>query len=203
MKEPTYRLWLLCTAVLGVAGDQASKYSVFRWLYHGGDGGQWEIVRGVFRFQVEFTQARDPGTGWLSPLRTWGGDILPRVNHGALFSLGIQYATLANVFFASVSVLAALAILYASTRPATARDRWFCFTLGLILAGTLGNLYDRIVFNGVRDFLYFYWINWPVFNVADCCLVCGAALLFLHAFWHRPAAGTEAAAVDAAAAARR
>ncbi len=54
--------------------------------------------------------------------------------------------------------------------------------LGLILAGALGNLYDRVVFNGVRDFLYFYLIDWPVFNVADCCLVCGAFLLLGQAF---------------------
>jgi lipoprotein signal peptidase len=58
-----------------------------------------------------------------------------------------------------------------------------CAALGLILAGTLGNLYDRLVFNGVRDFLHWdYFYDWPVFNVADCCLVCGAGLLLLQAF---------------------
>jgi signal peptidase II len=56
------------------------------------------------------------------------------------------------------------------------------------LAGTLGNLYDRLVFGGVRDFLHFYWFQWPVFNVADCCLVCGAGLLLIQAFcMHQPA----------------
>jgi lipoprotein signal peptidase len=55
--------------------------------------------------------------------------------------------------------------------------------LGLILAGTLGNLYDRILFNGVRDFFHWdYLYNWPVFNVADCCLVVGAGLLLVQAF---------------------
>jgi lipoprotein signal peptidase len=57
----------------------------------------------------------------------------------------------------------------------------------LILAGTLGNLFDRVVFGGVRDFLYFYWFEWPVFNVADCFLVCGAGLLLLQAFATAPA----------------
>ena len=47
----------------------------------------------------------------------------------------------------------------------------------------LGNLFDRIVFHGVRDFLYFYWFEWPVFNIADCLLVCGAAVLLLQAFF--------------------
>ena len=58
--------------------------------------------------------------------------------------------------------------------------------LGLILGGTIGNLYDRLVFGGVRDFLYFYKIEWPVFNVADCCLVVGAALLLVQAVFVAP-----------------
>ena len=36
---------------------------------------------------------------------------------------------------------------------------------------------------GVRDFLYFYWFDFPVFNVADSCLVVGAALLLIQAFF--------------------
>ena len=54
------------------------------------------------------------------------------------------------------------------------------------LAGTVGNFYDRIVFHGVRDFLYFYKIDWPVFNVADCCLVVGASLLLVQALLIAP-----------------
>ena len=70
-----------------------------------------------------------------------------------------------------------------------------CAALGLILAGTLGNLYDRVVFNGVRDFLHWnYLFDWPVFNVADCCLVCGACLLLLQAFGRQPATKAQPAA---------
>ncbi len=84
-----------------------------------------------------------------------------------------------------------------------------CFALGLILGGTLGNLYDRIVFSGVRDFLWWHkYVDWPVFNIADCCLVCGAALLLIEAFFTKvePAltqttepAGTEPAGTQPAA----
>ena len=69
----------------------------------------------------------------------------------------------------------------------------------LILAGTVGNLFDRVVFGGVRDFLYFYLIEWPVFNVADCCLVIGAGMLLVQAIFGKkadpaPAVGTNPAA---------
>ncbi len=69
-----------------------------------------------------------------------------------------------------------------------------CIALGLILAGTLGNLYDRVVFGGVRNFLYwFYLVDWPVFNFADCCLVCGAGLLLLQAFLTEASPATQEA----------
>ena len=83
-------------------------------------------------------------------------------------------------------VVAAIAILVWGLRRSTAREPWLMGALGLILAGTVGNLYDRLVFNGVRDFLYFYLIDWPVFNVADCCLVVGAGLLLFQAIFIAP-----------------
>jgi lipoprotein signal peptidase len=109
---------------------------------------------------------------------------MPRVNQGALFGMGQGYAYLANYIFAGVSLLAAGAIIAWSMRPSASRDKVLCFSLGLILAGTLGNLYDRLVFHGVRDFLYFHWFEWPVFNIADCCLVCGVIVLTLQALFH-------------------
>jgi lipoprotein signal peptidase len=185
MADSSYRGLLWSLALAGTFLDQWSKYSVFRWLYNGGYGDQHEVVPGVFRLLAQFTGERDAAGHLLGPLRTWGGDILPKVNHGALFGLGGQHTTTANTVFALVSIAAALAIAYWSTRRHTARDGLLCAALGLILAGTLGNLYDRLVFNGVRDFLHFYWIDWPVFNVADCCLVCGAFLLLAQAFGNR------------------
>jgi len=95
-------------------------------------------------------------------------------------------------------MLAAAGILVWVSRKSTAQDRWLCAALGLIFGGTIGNLYDRLVFNGVRDFLYFYKVEWPVFNVADCCLVVGAIMLMLHAFFSRePKVETPAAVVPA------
>jgi lipoprotein signal peptidase len=187
MAERSYRGLFWTLAVGGALLDQVTKYRVFRWLYNDGQGDQFEVVPGAFRLLAQFTGKQETGTGFLAALRTWGGDTLPKVNHGALFGLGNDHVALANGLFAVVSLVAALALGYWGLRRARAGEGLLCAALGLILAGTLGNLYDRIVFGGVRDFLYFYWIEWPVFNVADCCLVCGASLLLLQAFSTRTA----------------
>jgi lipoprotein signal peptidase len=184
--RPSYVSTLWGLALAGVVLDQATKYGVFGWLYDERSyQGTYELVPGVFKFLAQFTDQREASLGLLSRLKTLSGNPLPRVNHGTLWSLGGEHA---NGVFAAVSVLAAMAIVYWSRRRSTSSDPALCAALGPILAGTLGNLYDRLVFGGVRDFLYFYWIEWPVFNAADCFLVCGATLLLAHAIWSRPSA---------------
>jgi lipoprotein signal peptidase len=188
MKDRSYR-WLVVTlAVVGLLADQGSKYGVFRWLYDGPAGGgvyyrgEREVVEGWFRLTAEYDPTVPACDCAFRPFQTWSAPVLPRVNHGALFGIGGEHKDLANQVFAAVSLIAAAGIVLWTTRPATAADGWLCAALGLILGGTIGNLYDRVVFNGVRDFLYFYKIDWPVFNVADCCLVVGAGMLLVHAF---------------------
>jgi signal peptidase II len=184
MPERTYRVLLWILALTGLSLDQASKYGVFAWLAEKADH-EYVVFRtdqGGFQFVAQFE--RDD----LGMERREGGNRVPHVNQGALFGFLRDHKTLANSGFAVISLLAAIAIIYWSTQPSTARDRWLCGALGLILAGTLGNFYDRIVFNGVRDFLHWnYGFDWPVFNIADCCLVCGACLLLLQAFAAQPA----------------
>jgi lipoprotein signal peptidase len=211
MPVRTYRWLLLSLAVIGLTADLVSKYHVFRWLYNN----QQEANDGKFQAWVHGERWRDGGTifihggrydlvpGWLGltadydqtaakcdcgfeRLLTWSAPLMPRVNHGALFGMGGEHKGTANNIFAGVSVVAAIAILVWGMRRSTAREKWLMAALGLILGGTVGNLYDRIVFNGVRDFLYFYAIEWPVFNVADCCLVVGAGLLLIQAVFAPP-----------------
>ena len=52
--------------------------------------------------------------------------------------------------------------------------------VSLIIAGGIGNLIDRVFNNGqVVDFIDFRIINFPVFNFADICAVCGAIILMI------------------------
>ena len=187
MTTRSYRWLALTLAVVTLAADLGSKYGAFRWLYglrpsENSTRGEYDVVPDWFKFTAEFDPGTPPCECGLGALQTWSAPVMPRVNHGALFGLMQEHKGGANQVFAGVSVLAAIGIAVWVTRRTTAADGWLCAALGLILGGTIGNLYDRLVFNGVRDFLYFYRIDWPVFNVADCGLVVGAGMLLVHAF---------------------
>jgi signal peptidase II len=185
MKSYRFVFWLLAT--VGLVVDLGSKYVVFSQLYNEGRGDEIEIIPEAFHIVAKFTPYEETGDGILARLRTLGGvRHVPHVNHGALFGIGgrDETGTDHNLLFALISVAAAVGIGVCSTRPAVMRDRLLTIALGLILAGTLGNFYDRIVFHGVRDFLWWHGlVNWPVFNIADCCLVCGAGTLLVQAFF--------------------
>src|SRR5580658_8599879 len=65
---------------------------------------------------------------------------------------------------------------------------WFSILAGvialaLILGGTIGNLWDRLLYGMVTDFLEVHIVHyhWPDFNVADSCIVIGGILLVLDA----------------------
>jgi signal peptidase II len=184
MPERSYRIVLWTLALLGVSLDQATKYGVFAWLAKVPDHSY-----ALFSRPDPDNPERRQGFALVAQFERGPDDqLVPHVNQGALFGFLKNYQTMANGGFAVVSLLAALAIGVWSMQPSTGRDRWLCGALGLILAGTLGNLYDRVIFNGVRDFLHWnYRFDWPVFNIADCCLVCGAALLLIQAFTAAPA----------------
>ena len=91
-------------------------------------------------------------------------------NTGAAFGLGHG----ANGLFIAIS--AGLIVLLGRLLRRWPKDDLFLQAGGtLVLAGALGNLYDRLFYRYVVDFLYVH--HWPVFNVADSCITVGACLL--------------------------
>lgn len=91
-------------------------------------------------------------------------------NTGAAFGIGFQR----NTLFTAVSV-SLLAVLFYLMKAWTSKNRWLSAGLVLVAGGALGNLYDRLAFGYVIDFLDF--LVWPVFNVADSCVTVGACCL--------------------------
>ena len=91
-------------------------------------------------------------------------------NTGAAFSVGHG----ANGLFIVVSIVL-IAALVRLMRGWPKTDPWLQLGGTLVLSGALGNLYDRVAYRYVVDFLYIH--HWPVFNVADSCITVGACLL--------------------------
>ena len=172
---PSHRYALfLALAAGGCALDLLTKKWMFDWLGMPGESRGYWMKENVFGFQTS-------------------------LNEGALFGLGQGGGTL----FIVLSLFAVLAILYWLFYRRAAHDLLITISLGCVLGGTLGNLYDRMGMSGlvwnyandlhsigtpvyaVRDWIYFKLIEWPIFNIADSLLVCGAALLVWHAYWYR------------------
>jgi signal peptidase II len=104
-------------------------------------------------------------------------------NKGAAFGLSIGEDS--RWFFVPVTILA-LFLLVHLFREARADDRLRLAALSFIMAGAIGNLYDRLRWSrGVVDFIgpidLGFW-HFPIFNVADMGISCGAVLLAF-SFW--------------------
>lgn len=110
-------------------------------------------------------------------------------NRGAIF--GTFSRTNSDVVFALLTAasIAALAMVvwYFFKTPAT--DRLMKVSLTLIMAGALGNQFDRLVRGHVIDFLDFHigTAHWPFFNAADSCISIGACLMLVTLFRRKPA----------------
>lgn len=57
------------------------------------------------------------------------------------------------------------------------KSLWLYWNLGVILSGGIGNLIDRIRFGYVVDFIEPIFVNFAIFNIADCAVTCGAVVL--------------------------
>ena len=104
-------------------------------------------------------------------------------NKGALWGF-MNSVPHSSLIFAGLSILAAVGICYWLFAMGAAADRRLTVALALIMAGALGNCYDRLVLGKVRDFVHLHIdpINFDcaIFNFADNMLVVGAvALVFL------------------------
>jgi len=91
-------------------------------------------------------------------------------NTGAAF--GMLQGNTWFLILTSALVSAVVAYLIWKVKP---ENRYVKISLALILGGALGNLVDRVLLGYVVDFLDFR--IWPVFNIADSCVVVGAILL--------------------------
>ncbi len=126
-----------------------------------------------------FASVGEPG----SPSRSIVPDILElrtSYNTGALWGF-MRTVPWAATMFAVLSVVASVGIVVWLFFFRAAKDRRLTIALALIMAGAIGNCYDRLMYGRVRDFVYFHVdkikFECAIFNFADNMLVLGALML--------------------------
>ncbi len=102
-------------------------------------------------------------------------------NKGGAFGIGRHSE---GYFFIVASVVAMVVVLLL-VRKMKNPTLISCVSLGAVFGGGLGNLYDRLVYGSVVDFLDFHIGNahWPAFNLADSAVVVG---VIVFAFFYKP-----------------
>lgn len=197
--RPSAWLLFLVPAVLGLAVDLWTKSLAVEYLIPRGDpAGMYAEPGRIVRFIP----------GWLHFQYT--------ENHGAVFGIGSGKRAL--FLTVSVGAIGFLFWLFLTS----GRQRFMQLVIGMLMAGVLGNMYDRLRFGYVRDMIFALpevrwpgqwslpFLNYPdsperlvfpwIFNIADSLLCVGVALMIAYIFVHRPqpkqseeAAGTGAA----------
>ena len=108
--------------------------------------------------------------------------VLPIFNLYLTFNPGISFSMLRADSPYGVWLLIGIAcivcafILYSFRKE---KETWTRFALMLILSGALGNVWDRLRYGAVVDFLDFHWndYHWPAFNIADSAICIGVLIL--------------------------
>ena len=122
-----------------------------------------QIIKAIIRHQLAV------GEGWSVTAHV----AITRVtNHGIAFGMFPGQQTIIGV----ITVLALCGIAIALARLVR-RNAIAGIGAGLLVGGSLGNLIDRLVHGGVTDYIDFSF--WPTFNLADCCITIGAAMIVL------------------------
>jgi len=180
-RPPWYSNWRNPWAVVRFLGTAAVGFAADLLVKHAADAS--------LRQPDEFGRMPQLNVipGWLQ--LEWTG------NHGAAlgFFQGHRW------FFVIVAVAAVIFLSQLFT-VSTRRQRGYQIVLGMLLAGALGNLYDRATLGYVRDMIHIFpgrrfppgiaehlpwfwstpeWFPW-IFNVADSLLCVGVALMLLH-----------------------
>jgi signal peptidase II len=156
------------TAAVGIALDQWTKVEAVHRLSY---GVQWN---------ADHTE--------VYPLRKQIYEFIPGYvhfdfipNRGAVFGIGQGR----RMLFIGVSVAAIFFIIYLFAVSGT--QRFYQFILGMLMAGVIGNLYDRAKFEYVRDMIHALprWEKFfpYIFNVADSLLCVGVFFMIVHSFF--------------------
>lgn len=96
-------------------------------------------------------------------------------NTGMAFSLFSG----ARWIFIAITIIACIAAMWYIFSDKCS-SLWLYWSIGVIIAGGIGNLIDRAFYGFVIDFIEPVFINFAIFNIADCAVTLGAGSLFIY-----------------------
>ena len=109
-------------------------------------------------------------------------------NTGAAFSFLADAGGWQRWFFAVVALVVS-GVLLVWMKGLKPHETWVAVALALVLGGALGNLFDRVAYGHVIDFILIHWQSrwyFPAFNLADSAITLGAIMLVLDMFRSKP-----------------
>jgi len=145
-----YALPVVVLAIL-IALDQISKM-YFKNLYT--EKGSTDFIKGF----IGFTYTVNTGAAWS-------------------FLSGVSWA---QTFFKVLTCVALCIFGFLYYYAVKKNYKWLTYTIVLIVGGAIGNFIDRLLFNGVTDFIVLEFMEFPVFNLADSFLSVGVVMFVVH-----------------------
>ena len=94
---------------------------------------------------------------------------------------GVTFGFFQNVPWWVLALVATAVVLFLVVSLIRATQAAEAVAYGMVIGGALGNIVDRLRFEGGTDFLDFYLetVHWPAFNLADVFVVCGVGILLI------------------------
>ena len=117
-------------------------------------------------------------------------EVFPGLNFTLIYNYGAAFSFLDNrnevwqVFLFSIIAIVLVIFLLCWLAKVSNSHKVLAIGLCLILGGAVGNLYDRLAYGYVIDFIdcYVYKYHWPIFNIADMSICIGAFLVIVSSF---------------------
>tara|TARA_B100001248_G_scaffold254802_1_gene233631 strand:+ start:77 stop:571 length:495 start_codon:yes stop_codon:yes gene_type:complete len=121
-----------------------------------------------------------------SDTRVYLNDFL---NFDLIFNTGIGFGLLSfdsSLYYNLISLLITTVIIFLVIISIKS-DKFDKMIFSIIIGGAIGNLYDRITFNAVPDFIDLHYgsFHWFTFNVADIFITLGIVAFFIRGFFFR------------------
>ncbi|HKJ76334.1 MAG TPA: signal peptidase II [Gammaproteobacteria bacterium] len=116
-------------------------------------------------------------------------EMLPFLNLTLMHNTGAAFSFLSDAagwqrWFFIVVALGVTAVLVLWLRRLGPAERWLAGALALVIGGAVGNLWDRLAYGHVVDFIDLHaagW-HWPAFNIADSAITVGVVVILLDGF---------------------